>query len=242
MHLVAHITELWRYPVKSMGGEPCTTLDLTLTGIAGDRRFAFTSPRAPAGYPLLHSTERTTMLRATATLTRDGQPKVHPLNALPLTITDPNLPQAIDPTATLTLLESETPLTDVRPVALHSTQTIAQLSHELGRPFDPRRLRSNIILTLLNAAIPPPATGLFPEDALTTHTLQLGPTATLRITERIPRCRIVSLAPETATHDPTLLRQLAQAHNGRAGIYARPLTPGPLTVGDPIYLLDERTD
>ena len=85
--------------------------------------------------------------------------------------------------------------------------------------------------------MPAPAIGLFPEDALAGRTLQLGPHATLRITERIPRCRIVSLAPETALADPTVLRHLSQHHNARAGIYARPLTPGTLHLGDPVYLV-----
>ena len=175
------------------------------------------------------------MLRAHAITGPTGQPRVHPPSAPTLPITHPDLPAALDPEADLTLLESPIPLTDVRPVALHSTQAIAQLTQELGHSFDPRRLRSNIVLTLTF----PPSTGpAYPEDAFAGHTLQLGTQATLRITERIPRCRIVSLAPETALPDPTLLRHLAQAHNGRAGIYARPLTPGTLHLGDPVTLLD----
>jgi len=32
-----HIAEIWRYPVKSMAGEPLSEAALGLTGIPGDR-------------------------------------------------------------------------------------------------------------------------------------------------------------------------------------------------------------
>src|SRR5262245_49980574 len=34
---VVHVSELWRYPVKSMGGERLDACDLTAAGIPGDR-------------------------------------------------------------------------------------------------------------------------------------------------------------------------------------------------------------
>jgi uncharacterized protein len=37
---VGHVSEIWRYPVKSMGGERLESTDLDANGIPGDRRFA----------------------------------------------------------------------------------------------------------------------------------------------------------------------------------------------------------
>ncbi len=265
MHRIGYLAELWRYPVKSMGGERCPQLELTPFGIAGDRQLALESRDAPSGKPLLRAAERTAMLRLHASLDPAGQGLIRSHAGETLSTTDPALPaqlaQALTRTgqsiSTLTLLRSPRPLTDVRPVALHSLQTIHQLATELDRTrlpgleagFDPRRLRSNLVLDLtadLNPLIAheptrthrPDSSGThpFPEDLLAGYTLQIGPTARLRITERIPRCRIISLDPETATPDPALLRHLAHAHDGRAGIYARPLTPGTLRTGDPVYL------
>jgi len=34
------VVELWRYPVKSMGGERCTKVDVDERGIIGDRSYA----------------------------------------------------------------------------------------------------------------------------------------------------------------------------------------------------------
>ncbi len=118
----------------------------------------------------------------------------------------------------------------MRPIALHSLATERAVSSEVGG-FDARRLRSNIILSLdQNEA--------FAEDALFGSMLQLGSHVQLRMLERIPRCRMVSLHPETAVEDRTILRWLAQHRQGRAGIYARTLTPGTIAVGDIVSLID----
>ena len=50
---------------------------------------------------------------------------------------------------------------------------------------------------------------------------------------------MVSLDPETAAADPTILRTLARTHDGRVGVYARAITPGTLAVGDAVYLEEE---
>ncbi len=38
--MLGEVTKLWRFPVKSMGGEPVRQLELDADGVAGDRRFA----------------------------------------------------------------------------------------------------------------------------------------------------------------------------------------------------------
>jgi uncharacterized protein YcbX len=39
-HALGMVASLWRYPVKSMLGEPCASLDVHPRGVAGDRLFA----------------------------------------------------------------------------------------------------------------------------------------------------------------------------------------------------------
>ena len=231
MQTFARVAALWRYPVKSMAGEPCTSLTLDASGVEGDRRYALRSAEAPLGAPLLASAQRTSLIPLPARTGSAGQPPSITLaTGQMLPITDPNLPAAILPGASgLDLLQNAAkPFTDVRPIALHSLRTIAQLTRELGRPFDPRRLRSNIILDLSPFAES--------EDLLSGRNLRLGAAVTLHLLERIPRCRIISLDPDTAEPDRTLLTHLARHHGGRAGIYAATLTPGILHVDDPVTL------
>ncbi len=77
----------------------------------------------------------------------------------------------------------------------------------------------------------------FAEDDLSGALVQLGGEAQLSLLERIPRCRMVSLDPETASPDASILHWLAKTHAGRAGIYARTHHPGSIRVGDPVHIL-----
>ena len=174
------------------------------------------------------------MLRSQACLQPDGTVLVSSTQGEPLALDNTSLPTLItgpDFTSTLTLQTDDLPFTDVRPIALHSLATVRALSQTLGT-FDGRRLRSNIVLALADDEP-------FAEDHLAGRTLQLGSIVRLSLLERIPRCRMVSLDPETAEPDPSPLRWLARHRDGRAGIYARALVPGIISVGDPVTLLDE---
>ncbi len=43
MRAVARVKEIWRYPVKSMGGESLSSCNLGLAGLVGDRLWAVTA-------------------------------------------------------------------------------------------------------------------------------------------------------------------------------------------------------
>ncbi len=55
--------------------------------------------------------------------------------------------------------------------------------------------------------------------------------------ERDPRCKMISLDPDTGEHNPEVLRKVAQAHAAFAGVYCAVLVEGILTQGDSIELL-----
>ena len=239
---LGQIAELWRYPVKSMGGERTADLEVLPDGIAHDRRYAFRSSGAPVGKPRLTSRERAAMLRYTAraagdrveVLTPEGSFFPADAPAL-LTHLQQHLPQGHH--ITLEHEPEASPYTDVRPIAVVSTQTLATLRRTLGRDVDPRRFRANLVLRFdedvaeqLTAA----ATDAFPEDALAGHTIRIGAACRLRLLERIPRCRVVTLDPETAEADPELMKHLDRRHGGRLGVYAAVVTPGRIRPGDAI--------
>ncbi len=252
MHRVGTVVALWRYPVKSMRGEPLQTAGFDAQGIVGDRRFAFASTAAPAGKPLLSSRERTAMLRYAPRLqptpsvaTPDGRSFKLPSPELVATLEGALHSAAAGTTdsgAALTLLASPArPLTDVRPVSLVSMATLQAVAAELQTTLDPQRFRSNLMLAL-DSGEP------FAEDGWAAATLGFGSAdaqgvpcgldtrPALFVQERIPRCRMVSLDPETTAPDAALLRLLAQRHGGRLGMYARVARPGTLQVGDAIFL------
>ena len=230
---LGQIAQLWRYPVKSMQGERCERFGVGAYGIDGDRRFAFESAEAPVGKPLLRSMERSAMLRSQASHTAGGRVVVRVPSGARLGPEAADLPPQLgleaDMSDGLRMLDCDRPFTDVRPIALHSLATEHRLAAQLGG-FDARRLRSNIVLALSRAEP-------FAEDEFAGRVIQLGAEVQLQMLERIPRCRMVSLHPETAVEDRTSLRWLAQQRDGRAGIYARTLIPGSIASGDPVYLV-----
>ncbi len=131
----------------------------------------------------------------------------------------------------LTLVRSDRALTDCRPVSSISLQTVRQVEAELGIPIDKRRFRANIYLNLASDYG-------FAEDELVGRKLRIGSSAQIMVLERDPRCKMISLDPETGEHNPEVLRKVAQAHGTFAGVYCAVLVEGILTKSDSIELLD----
>ncbi len=241
MELVGKIAELWRYPVKSMGGESLRDAWIGRPGLQGDRMLAFESDAAAVGKPLVSGAERTAMLRCTA---RHVEPfsgtadpskvEVRTWNDTVYRADDPALIAALQaglPDAKpMSLRVCEQPAMDCRPVALLSLGTLRQLGEEWGSPVLADRFRANFLLDLTEASG-------FAEDAFVGRTLQIGEHARLAITERDPRCRVVTLNPATGERDPRLMTHLARRHEGRVGIYAVVVTAGPVAVGDRVTLV-----
>lgn len=239
---LAHIAELWRYPVKSMRGEQVDAIEVLQDGIAHDRRYAFLSSGAPAGKPRLTSRERAALLQFSARVSAN-ETEIRTPTGGSFAVHDPALLACLEahlPQGNRITLEHEpdaAPYTDVRPIAIVSTQTLATLSQTFGQAVDPRRFRSNLVLTFTPEAaseLTGGNPGSFPEDALAGSIIQIGSTCRLRLLERIPRCRVITLDPDTTEPDPALMKHLDRHHGGRLGIYAAVLAPGMLHTGDEV--------
>ena len=262
MGIVGKVESLWRYPVKSMSGRELTEAVVGFAGVYGDRLFAFTSSARPKGFPYLTGREQREMLlyrprfrhpekaaRPPNLAEAEGiVPGLNPVVADPadlavdvetpsgeiLAVDDPTLLQMLGGRIrvghTLTLLRSERAMTDCRPVSLFSIQTARQLGAEFGAAVDQRRFRANIYMDLGSA----PG---FAEDAFVGRTLRIGSKVVVSILERDPRCAMISIDPDTAERDPAILKQVAQAHGGMAGVYAAVLVEGTVRLGDEIELL-----
>jgi uncharacterized protein len=60
----------------------------------------------------------------------------------------------------------------------------------------------------------------FRENTLVGHTLQLGEKLRIAVLERDPRYKMITLDPDTGEMDASVMRHVAQVHDGKAGIYA----------------------
>lgn len=263
MTTIGVVDSLWRYPVKSMSGEKMTEVFMGYSGIYGDRCFAFRNSAARKGFPYLNATANPQMLRYRPRFryadraakppnlaeAKSIEPGANPANAEPddlrLDVTTPNGDVlAVDDPALISLLSaglsaenhislmrSDRALADCRPVSMISLQTVRQIETEAGISVDQRCFRANINLDLSSDRG-------FAEDELVDRRLRIGQTAEILVLERDPRCKMISLDPETAEHNPNVLRQVAQSHNGSAGVYCAVLVEGLLRQGDSIELLE----
>lgn len=131
----------------------------------------------------------------------------------------------------LSLVRSDRSMTDCRPISLIGVQSVAQIEAEMSVTIDKRRFRANIYLNHS-------ADGGFAENELVGRRVRIGSQAEIMILERDPRCKVISLDPETGEHNPAVLKQVAKAHSAFAGVYCAVLVEGILTKGDSIEVLD----
>jgi uncharacterized protein YcbX len=258
--IVGKVESLWRYPVKSMRGEELSEIFAGFSGIYGDRLFAFRSSASPKGFPYFTAREQTKLLRyrprfrypdkaaRPVNLNEAETMGANPVSADPseliidvetpdvrtLAIDDPALIEMlradIDEKHQLTLMRSERAMTDCRPFSMFSLQSARQLAEETGAPMDKRRFRANVYVDLTS-------TQGFGENEFVGRSLRIGPKAIVTILERDPRCMMITLDPDTGEKAPAILKKVAQAHEGMAGVYGAVMVEGMLHKGDPVELL-----
>jgi hypothetical protein len=79
-----------------------------------------------------------------------------------------------------------------------------------------------------------PMTG-FAENAFVDRRVQIGAKAVIA---RDPRCKMITLDPNTAQANPEILRRVRDNHDGKAGLYGAVLIEGIVRQGDEIRVLD----
>jgi len=261
MSIVATVESLWRYPVKSMRGEELDEMFAGYSGFYGDRLFAFKSSASPKGFPYLTGREQRQMLRyrprfrapdkeaRPINLTEAESLSANPVSAdladLMVDVETPTgetvaidnpalidmLRADIDEKHQLTLMRSGRAMTDCRPVSIFSLQSARQLAKETGTPVDKRRFRANVYVDLASFEG-------FAENEFVGRSLRIGPKVVVTILERDPRCMMITLDPDTGEKAPAILKKVAQAHDGMAGVYGAVMVEGMVHKGDSVELLD----
>lgn len=239
MSVVGKVNSVWRYPVKSMRGEELDEIIVRQAGVEGDRLFAIRNSAARAEFPYFTGREQREMLlyrpkiRAeTEKITVDVQTPTGDTIA----IDDPALLTrlAADRVAREQLslmLPGDGPFPDAYPVSIISIQTAAKLGDETGTPPEKRRFRANIYLDLADG-------GGFHENTFVGRSLRIGAHVVVSVVKRDSRCMMITLHPDTAEKTPAVLKQVAQAHEGTAGVYASVVVEGSVRRGDAVELLD----
>ena len=243
-----------------MRGEERDEVFASYSGIYGDRVFAFRSSANHKGFPYFTAREQRKLLQYRPRF-RYPEKAARPINLIeaesrnanPLSadlgelVVDVELPDgntvAIDDPALIemlrtdvdqkhqvTLMQSQRPMTDCRPVSIFSLQSAQQLADETGTQADKRRFRANVYVDLTSAKG-------FGENELVGRSVRIGSKVVITILERDSRCMIITLDPDTGEQTPAILKKVAQAHDGMAGVYGAVMVEGMLHKGDAVELL-----
>jgi MOSC domain-containing protein len=260
--IVGTVESLWRYPVKSMRGEELDELFAGYAGVYGDRLFAFESSANPKGFPFFTGRDQRQMIRYCAHFRNPAKaaqpvnlneaeklsPNLNPISAdafelmvdvetpdgQTFAIDDPalidRLRANIDGNHELKLLRSDKAITDCRPLSIFSVQTAKRLGEETGVAVDKRRFRANVYVDLTSSEG-------FAEDEFVGRSVRIGSRVIVAVLQRDGRCMMITLDPDTAEKTPAILKAVAQAHEGMAGVYGAVLAEGMIRKGDPVELL-----
>ena len=241
MSIVGVVDSLWRYPVKSMRGEQLREVFVGFGGLRGDRRFAFRSSANREDFPYFTGRDERQMLRYSPRFRHTGNDitgealvDVQTPEGERFAIDDPKLIErlraGVSDKHQVTLMRSERALADAFPVSIISLQTARLLGHETGVECDPRRFRANIYLDLASESG-------FGEDQLVGQCVRIGTDVIVRIIKRDTRCMMITLDPDTAARTPAILKTVAHAHSGAAGVYGEVVREGTIRAGDTVELV-----
>ena len=252
---MAHVTELWRFPVKSFQGERVDRVEVGPDGIVGDRRYTVTDPVRGAA---ISAKTEPRLLQAWAT-TEDGEVVVRLPSGATFAASSPDIATGISewldrdvgfadshdgPAGYWMTLDPpndaaeqyEIPMPqgtffDLHHVHVLTTASLARCREarpEIG--WDVRRFRPNVVVD--------DAGDGFPEDAWVGGLLRVGG-ATLDVIMRTMRCAMPlraqpALDGVVIERDLDVYRVLEATHANDLGVYCGVAAPGVVAVGDEV--------
>jgi uncharacterized protein len=246
--VVMEVVGLWRYPVKSLQGEPMHAARVEADGLAGDRQWGIRDQRTGR---ILTARRRPELLGASATYGGDepvitlpdgstvaGQGEhtdrqlsewlASPVSLVPSSVEAGRAEYFADATDdTSQAIEFTMPdgrYVDAAPILILTTASLRTAAgHHPNGTWDVRRFRPNVLVDL-------EGDGWF-EDSWVGHQIQIG-AVTLVPTQPCVRCTMVTRSQPGLDADLDVYRTLARNHGGLLGVWSDVVTPGSLSLGD----------
>jgi uncharacterized protein YcbX len=237
---VGRVEAIFRYPVKSMGGEPLDVAELGWHGLEGDRRLAFRRIDNRSGFPWLSASKLPDLLLF-APLRREENGAS---GALPTHVRTPDgkempvfgadLAAEIGRRhgASVEMMQLKHGIFDEASLSVIASDSVREIGRLAGRSPDVRRFRPNVLVRLLRPAP-------FQEDEWVGGVLSFGEgedAPAITVTMRDARCSMVNFDPDSAVPAPEVLKAVVRANGNNAGIYGTVTRIGRLAVGQPIFL------
>jgi len=209
------IQEIWRYPVKSMAGELLKTADITEHGISGDRIIQVRN----ASGRIFTARTRPGLLRHRAILDENGHVLVdeRPWNTEQVAR---DVENATAQGARLVRNDAEDRF-DVLPLLVTTDGMFAAVG------YDRRRFRPNLVIGGV--------AGLS-ERQWEGAQLRIGEVV-IGMADLRSRCIMTTFDPDTGKQDLSVLRRVQKEFDGVLGLNSYVVTPGRISVGDPVELI-----
>lgn len=235
---VGEVEALFRYPVKSMRGEPLEVAELGWHGFEGDRRLAFRRLNdARGGFPwltasklpelVLYAPQRREHANASNLPTHVRTPEGEEL-----AVFSPELAAEVSRRygSPVEMMHMDRGIFDEASLSVITSATVSEIGRVSTQHTDARRFRPNLLMASLRA-LP------FEEDEWVGGVLSFGAssTAAIAITNRDERCAMVNFDPDTARTDAEVLKAIARLRDNKAGVYGTVLRRGRIAIGQPIF-------
>jgi uncharacterized protein len=236
---IGYVEAIFRYPVKSMGGERLEAANLGWHGLEGDRRLAFRRLDDRGGFPWLTASKLPDLLLFAPQRRQDGAQ-----GDLPTHIRTPDgeeMPIFGEDLATevgrrygspVQMMHLKNGIFDDANISVIASDTVHEIGRLSGRSLDVRRFRPNVVVRLLRS-LP------FQEDEWVGSVLSFGEgddAPAITATMRDLRCSMVNLDPDSASPAPEVMKAIVRANQNNAGVYGAVTRVGRVAVGQPILL------
>jgi uncharacterized protein YcbX len=212
------VKEIWRYPVKSMAGEPLETAALDENGVEGDR---IVQVQTTAGR-IITARTRPLLLRHHAMLGPGDQILVdgRPWDAADVA----RDVEAAAGKGTRLVRSDPAQRFDVLPLLVATDGMLAAVG------YDTRRFRPNLVI----GGVP----GLA-ERQWEGGQLRIGPVL-IGMEDLRGRCIMTTFDPDSGAQDLGVLQRVQKEFNGRLGLNCYVAGPGRISVGDAVELVKSR--
>jgi MOSC domain-containing protein len=236
---IGHVEAIFRYPVKSMGGERLEVARLGWHGLDGDRRLAFRRIDDRTGFPWLSASKLPDLVLFTphhrdASAPADLPTHVRTPNGEEMPVFGEDLATEVGRRygAPVQMMQLKHGIFDEASISVIASDTVREIGRLAARSADVRRFRPNVVVRLLRP-------GPFQEDDWVGGVLSLGEgedAPAITVTMRDVRCSMVNVDPDSASLAPEMQKAVVRAHQNTAGIYGTVTRIGRLAVGQTIIL------
>lgn len=209
------LAELWRYPVKSLGGERLDEADVRWDGLQGDRVAVIRDVHGQ----VLTARTRPRLLGLRAQMGEGGMPLVEgrPWSE---TGTGAAIAAAAGRGARLVRAGADERFDDT-PLLVATDGAVADLG------IDVRRLRPNLVIGGVDG---------LDEREWPGRRLRVGQ-AVIAVEKLCERCVVTTVDPDTQAIDPDVLRRIRADYGARIALNCHVAEPGLIAVGDGVELV-----